>query len=46
MFIVTLNIVPNLPAVDIGPQDVLEVTITDNEGMLILSYGAFSCSII
>jgi len=34
MFIVTLNVVPNLPAVEIGPLDILNVTITDNEGML------------
>jgi len=33
MFMVTLNVVPNLPGVEVGPLDVLNVTITDNEGM-------------
>jgi len=33
-FMVTLNVVPELPGVDIGPLDVLEVIITDNEGVL------------
>jgi len=35
-FIVTLNVVPNLPAVEIGPLDILNVTITDNEGILMI----------
>jgi len=35
-FIVTLNVVPNLPAVEIGPLDILNVTITDNEGNLMI----------
>jgi len=38
MFIVTLNVVPNLPGVEVGPLDILNVTITDNEGMSILWY--------
>ena len=41
MFIVTLNVVPNLPAVEVGPVDLLNVTITDNEGMSLR--GAFYC---
>jgi len=44
MFIVTLNVVPNLPAVEVGPLDVLNVTITDNEGMSLC--GAFSCLVV